>query len=174
MVSSLSAPIEITAILPPVNFSKSLIVSLYYTPQKYIKKKKKVNQMASRLETILKHPVKSKHLRAKLLNKLNLYVTDLIQVPQDQVGRIASIEVRAKEDKGEIVVSYCQTLKEYDEKRIKQIQHSISLFDINFSVTYMETSPHKITQVDYTEYKGSSTSTSPARTLAKQAQKSSA
>ena len=107
--------------------------------------------MTSRLETILKHPVKRKHLRAKLLNKLNLYVTDLVQIPEDKVGKIASIEIREKEHGGEIIVSYHQMLKEYDEERVKQAQQTTSLFDIPFSVTYIKTSPQAITKVDYSK-----------------------
>ena len=123
----------------------------------------------ARLEEILKRSVKEKYLglkgknfKTKLQKALNLYVNDLAQFPDGTRGQLVSIEVRAKENKGEIVASYYPLTEKYNEKTLKLVPENFYFNSVKLSIIYMQTSRPEITQVDYNKYKGRSGKASTA------------
>ncbi len=117
----------------------------------------------TRLEEILKRLVKEKYLglkgknfRTKLQKSLNLYINDFAQFPDGSKGQLASLEVRAKGNDGEVVVLYYPLTEEYDEERLKQVPQDIYFSNVKFSIIYTKTSRPEIVKVDYNEYKGRS------------------
>ena len=115
------------------------------------------------LEEILKRVVKEKYLglkgknfRTKLQKAINLYVNDLAKFPDGNNGQLTFLDVKARGNEGEVIVSYIPLVKEYDEKKLKQVPQDFFFNNINFSIIYARTTSPEIVKVDYNKYKGRS------------------